>query len=1557
MRSVCRKLQLKKHQHLGYSVLASDVELQEAVTNKRSKFVIQSIFISSSGDLKDLRKSLRNDLHGWLDQHGFGHLLRPYLWEEDKEDGRLLSDRQRIQSQLPDPASPDVPLTICLFGERCGSPLEDELDPLVNRRFDRWRADGDGPGLLHPWPRDPEAQDRALAFGQYPLTGTVFELLSAHSQPEEADNLIIASIVDRPIMHETSADSVVLNERKLFGRLTDGRTKSETSLIEAEIYDPQATALLNLLKDHARRVRFVSSYPSEADMRREVLTIAQEKLRQKLGIASLRNPFKQSLAHWTVDEEKQLPGRADGIRDVLAAMNNRGDLVLLKGRSGCGKSSLMQCGIMRRLREIDGSIPIPFRPTELMAVTGEGDALERLAWLIAEAGDVPFPAGGPMAMRPENYAKRLCTALEKNHVDVVLGLDQFEEIIDELKLEKGLSTGTPQRGWWLALRFLKILCTSPSVRIVATLESARETSFQELGIGQALGLMPKTINVDATDDTVAEIARSGFARGGLPLDTEVVEAIKRKWRAFEQETPSDNASPLPLACLFFHRLYERFADLAGATPDERTKSAFKQAGQVKGDRLLTLEEIGGEGAIAFAGIVQDLADEAWRVSGGAPNFPKPIEKCSNFNGLDNFLKPLVTIDHDGLIQLRAAVEVDADTSTINHRRAFRERRLLVPVPGAGPLRLRPMHQAIFDHWSPAKRWLAHRKNQLQAIHVFREEAIFWNRRGKSVPVKEDGSTMQAAVLTLAERFLDWRMQKGGAFDADDAALQTQALAVFDDAEDPLVVIESDPFRKTYAHLAAFYHRVELLRRFISTAPECLMVEDRDGENLLHKAAWSHGPAVPFLLSEGVPPTTDKYTWNAISSAISENLNGNFDAMIGQINLDDPIETTSDIRMIHFAARNGNTYVIEYLTEHGADLSLQDQYGETALHEAARADQVTAFQYLLQHIDIRKQDNSNRTAISTAASSGSAKVLSNYLAEEADPDRLTALLHHRDRWADTPLLISARHRHPEALYVLMQSDLGELGNPSSAAHITEDGDTLLHRVFLQEYGSKPTEEERFRARAVVELLLRDGRLDPNQPNNKNQTPFDIAGAFPEARRALRQDDRIPKDYAKMTPAMRIEDLSSRRPATVLRLLEAAPQALEDEHVQASEPNAGIPDRPRGKLGSSMDGSKGETGLDILLRLKNHSVLSILADGDIHWPTLRARLAELLAVAAIPAAAALRDALMRRAAAGAIEPREAEELLGAVVDADDRETAKALVSQGVSPKLRVDDEGNTILHRAAISGDLERFRSLLAIGLFAVPHDGWGRCPSDLAAESMAEDFRALEAEMEDPREAQETFAVASAIADQAPFLSIERVEAGRDADETEIAVLQRDWKGGWGDIDTLDIRSYDLPFHPNVPLIELRPRSTSSAAGRLCFLIHDDKLFRLNGTSPPIHEVNGLEAPEINEETVLQYLAFFCFFVRGEEGPFLIVDRSENGFIPDLGERHDEITNAIRAPRVWGRNEEGNFRVSGLVYYSNAGFFSNFIVQPSGMIEMISDAPILTDLPAGVDAPVEIRTLH
>ena len=238
-----------------------------------------------------------------------------------------------------------------------------------------------------------------------------------------------------------------------------------------------------------------------------------------------------------------------------------------------------------------------------------------------------------------------------------------------------------------------------------------------------------------------------------------------------------------------------------------------------------------------------------------------------------------------------------------------------------------------------------------------------------MPLEQDGSTLRAAVLTLNEHFLDWQLRKGSAFGPDDAAVRDQALAVFDTAADPFTPIDGLPFRLTYGHLAAGYHRLDLLRRFVATKPECLTALDNDGENILHRAAWSDGPAVQFLVEQGVPLQTKENTWNAISAPISESLNDNFDVMIGHLGFDDPIERRLELRMIHYAAQHGNMYVIARLAEHKANLKIQDRNGNTALHYAALAGQTDAFCHLLPYIDVRVADNYLFTAMSCAALAG------------------------------------------------------------------------------------------------------------------------------------------------------------------------------------------------------------------------------------------------------------------------------------------------------------------------------------------------------------------------------------------------------------------------------------------------------------------------------------------------------------------------------------------------------------------------------------------------------------
>lgn len=163
----------------------------------------------------------------------------------------------------------------------------------------------------------------------------------------------------------------------------------------------------------------------------------------------------------------------------------------------------------------------------------------------------------------------------------------------------------------------------------------------------------------------------------------------------------------------------------------------------------------------------------------------------------------------------------------------------------------------------------------------------------------------------------------------------------------------------------------------------------------------------------------------------------------------------------------------------------------------------------------------------------------------------------------------------------------------------------------------------------------------------------------------------------------------------------------------------------------------------------------------------------------------------------------------------------------------------------------------------------------------------------------------------------------------------------------------LPFYDRVVLIRVQDSGWTPRNLNVYFLTMDGNLFRLNGTSPPIHEVNATAPVKINEQNVLDYLRFFCFFVRGEEGPFLIAESINDPYLPKNmdGQTRAVVEGTIRPATYEGRNDQGFYLCDGVVFYSNALFIANFAIQPTGMIEMLDDEPIAADLPVRVDAPI------
>ncbi|NJL27641.1 MAG: hypothetical protein HC897_06935 [Thermoanaerobaculia bacterium] len=160
----------------------------------------------------------------------------------------------------------------------------------------------------------------------------------------------------------------------------------------------------------------------------------------------------------------------------------------------------------------------------------------------------------------------------------------------------------------------------------------------------------------------------------------------------------------------------------------------------------------------------------------------------------------------------------------------------------------------------------------------------------------------------------------------------------------------------------------------------------------------------------------------------------------------------------------------------------------------------------------------------------------------------------------------------------------------------------------------------------------------------------------------------------------------------------------------------------------------------------------------------------------------------------------------------------------------------------------------------------------------------------------------------------------------------------------------LPWYENAVLIHVSTGSSSANNIRFFYLSLRGDLFRLNGTSPPIHEVNAKAPIRINDQNVLDYLRFFCFFVHGEQGPFYIAETLDDPLLP----RHMDaatksvIEGTVRPASFEGLNKEGFFLCEAVVYYSNALFIASLTVQPSGMVNMLDDEPIAADLPYRVD---------
>jgi ATP-dependent Zn protease len=182
---------------------------------------------------------------------------------------------------------------------------------------------------------------------------------------------------------------------------------------------------------------------------------------------------------------------------------------------------------------------------------------------------------------------------------------------------------------------------------------------------------------------------------------------------------------------------------------------------------------------------------------------------------------------------------------------------------------------------------------------------------------------------------------------------------------------------------------------------------------------------------------------------------------------------------------------------------------------------------------------------------------------------------------------------------------------------------------------------------------------------------------------------------------------------------------------------------------------------------------------------------------------------------------------------------------------------------------------------------------------------------------------------------------------------------FADSSLVSARSARLPFYATHRLIELH--FVRDHGPERAFLLHgpDDTRW-LDGESNPMHATNQAESLALTDATVHHYIRFFLYFMRGDEGAFVLIETpseitagegGDHSFEQDGGPADAELSGLqMRCANVRSRvtplttrtiDERGRWVVDGSVAYNGVFFVVSLAVSPDGEVEMIDDEPVDT----------------
>ncbi|MHC1753889.1 MAG: ankyrin repeat domain-containing protein [Methanosarcina sp.] len=349
------------------------------------------------------------------------------------------------QEYIPRTSDDNVCAVICLFGERLGVPLPDYfLLPAQDIKLPEW--------VRFPW-TEKEAENAV------PLTGTLFELLDAYQKQNRSSGkqpkILVYLKIDSKMF---SLTNLAPDQRKYgfethYRRLCNGDIRLRDRKMQMEYYqqlDWLDCFFTHFLRSEGRPyICYGNADSTDSSNLMDLKARLLKDLSQVLNLPEQGSPTRElkNLEAYQPDDYDILFGRDQTIIQILERLKTLSDkgtpAIVLSGRSGEGKSSVLRAGLVGRLK--NGNYPDfgTFCTVLVDSMSlGTMDPLANLEKAINDAldGKLWSKRDGFNTILPEILITELAAAV-KNAIEkntsvnelqkrrLFIGIDQFEELL------------------------------------------------------------------------------------------------------------------------------------------------------------------------------------------------------------------------------------------------------------------------------------------------------------------------------------------------------------------------------------------------------------------------------------------------------------------------------------------------------------------------------------------------------------------------------------------------------------------------------------------------------------------------------------------------------------------------------------------------------------------------------------------------------------------------------------------------------------------------------------------------------------------------------------------------------------------------------------------------------------------------------------------------------------------------------------------------------------------------------------------------------------------------